>query len=221
MKERIAPLSWTVERQRDFRSRLAPVCDYTHARAVVVEGATVRPLSHGARRHDHLRTTARHRRHRLLLLAAVHPCCLRATLLRRSHDRHMGLPQRGRCARWYRRRPRGGRRIFWHCPARARLRAMGVASPADHPALCRTRHCRRLQRHARNRPDGDAFTHLADDLRRHRRDRRQHHGSSASPEWPRPDQPDRAWRGADTHFDRAGCWIRHSVCPPSSASNTE
>src|SRR5258707_3429180 len=55
-----------------FPLPLAPICGYTHARAVVVvEGATVRPLSHGAHGHDHLRTTPRHRRHRLLLLAAV------------------------------------------------------------------------------------------------------------------------------------------------------
>ena len=40
----------------------------------------------------------------------------------------------------------------------------------------RARHRRRLQRDAWNCPDGDAFAHLADHLRRHRRDRRQRHG---------------------------------------------
>jgi hypothetical protein len=44
---------------------------------------------------------------------------------------------------------------------------------------------------------------------------------SASPEWPRPDQPDSAWRGADTITSTGRAWIRHSVCPPSSSSNTE
>jgi hypothetical protein len=45
--------------------------------------------------------------------------------------------------------------------------------------------------------------------------------SSASPEWPRPDPPDRAWRGADTIASTGRGGIRHSICPPSSSSNTK
>ena len=90
--------------------------------------------------------------------------------------------------------------------------------------LCRARHRRRLQRHAWNRPDGDAFTHLADDLRRHRRGRRQRHGV-------RPLHRNGRARTSRTGLS-AGLTssrrrplgrgqITHSVCSRSSSSNAE
>ena len=177
MKGRNRHASWTAERQRDFRSRwrlfaailmVAPwwwwkarpsdlyLTEYT---AMIIFGPLLVIVGIG-----------------FYLLAAVHPRCLCAAVFRRSDDRHLGLSHRGRRARRHCRGSCSGRRNLWPWPARARLCAMGVGSAPDHPSLCRARHRRRLQRHAWNRPDGDAFTHLADDLRRHRRDRRQRHG---------------------------------------------
>ena len=199
MKGRNRHASWTAERQRDFRSRWRLFAAILTRRAVVVvEGATVRPLSHGVHRHDHLRTTPRHRRHRLYLLAAVHPRCLCAAVFRRSDDRHLGLSHRRRRARRHRRGSCGRRRNLWPWPARARLCAMGMGSAPDHPALSsrpppspatapRMESPRWRCLHPPGRRSSPSSARSPSASRR----------SSASPEWPRPDQPDRAWRGAD------------------------
>ena len=68
--------------------------------------------------------------------------------------------------------------LTWCCCTAARPRARSW-SPPNGPTTARFRRARnrrRLQRHAWYRADGDAFAHLADDLRRHRRDRRQRPG---------------------------------------------
>ena len=216
MKGRIRHASWTAQGQRDFRSRwrlfaailmLAPwwwwkarpsdlyLTEYT---AMIIFGPLLVIVGIG-----------------FYLLAAVHPRCLCAAVLRRSDDRHLGLSHRGRRARWNRRGPRGGRRDLWHWPARARLRAVGVGSAPDHPALCRarapspaiaprteSRRWRCLRQPGRRSSPSSAQSPSAS--------RR----SSASPEWPRPDQPDRAWRGADTitstAMGRAGSGIPYA-----------
>ena len=134
------------------------------------------PLCHGVIHHAHHRTRPQHPRHRLLLLAAVHPRCLSAPVRCRPDGGLGRLSQRRQHSRRdHRRRDRRGR-DFDNWADRLCHDPITSGPRSDRATLCGAGGDRWLQRHARFRPNGHSVRGLAGGLRSGRGCRCRRHG---------------------------------------------